>query len=350
VRPCRECQHEVSEQDRICPQCGARFPADESWEGWGYEYRSKAAVCGLPWLHVSFKYRPNWVPVPAKGVLAIGQFACGLITVSQFGVGLVSLSQVTLAGWAIAQVAVAYSLIAQVGIGVGYGYGPAVRTVTELSRPRAVTGEAVEYTPLSRDDWQVSTPAEQGLDAKLVDELYRNAARLDTLYALLVVKNGHVVAEGYFHEGSVDQLFKRASVTKSYTSALVGIALEEGHLSSVDQKMLGFFPEIADRILDPRKKQITIRQLLRMRGGYPWEETDGRLWAGVWSGRHLNLVEDFPPTADPGTRFQYGNVTSNWLGITVARACGTDLKSFADEHLFSPLGVRVGPWNQDLDG
>ena len=101
--------------------------------------------------------------------------------------------------------------------------------------------EAVDYTPLPGDDWEVSTPAEQGLDPMLVAELYLNAAELETLYGLLVVKNGYLIAEGYFNGGSVDEMFDRASATKSFTSALVGIALDQGCLSSVDQKMLDFF-------------------------------------------------------------------------------------------------------------
>ena len=126
--------------------------------------------------------------------------------------------------------------------------------------PSAEELEAVDYTPLVRDDWTVSTPEDQGLDPMLVAELYHNAEQLETLYGLLVIKNGYLVAEKYFHGKSVDQLSSRASVTKSITSALVGIALEQGCLSSVDQKMMDFFPELVDQIRDPRKEEITIRQ------------------------------------------------------------------------------------------
>ena len=107
---------------------------------------------------------------------------------------------------------------------------------------------AVDYIPLPGDDWKVSTPAEQGLDPMLVAELYYNAAELEAMYGLLVIKNGYLIAEGYFNEGSVEQKARLQSVTKSYTSALVGIALEQGYLSSVDQKLLDFFPEVADQI------------------------------------------------------------------------------------------------------
>jgi CubicO group peptidase (beta-lactamase class C family) len=209
---------------------------------------------------------------------------------------------------------------------------------------------AVEYTPLPGDDWKVSTPAEQGLDPMLVAKLYYNADKLETIYSLLVVKNGYLIAEDYFNEGSVEQKALLQSVTKSYTSALVGIALEQGYLSSLDQKMLDFFPELAGQITDPRKEQITIRHMLQMRAGYPWEETDPALWDGLLSGYYIPLVEGFPLITDPGTEFHYSNLTSHWLGVIVARASGTDLKSFAEEHLFAPLDAEVGEWRQDRDG
>jgi CubicO group peptidase (beta-lactamase class C family) len=216
--------------------------------------------------------------------------------------------------------------------------------------PSAKDLEAVDYTPLPGDDWEVSTPEEQGLDPLLVARLYHNAVGQDTLYSLLVIKNGHLIAEDYFNEGSADQKDRLQSMTKSFTSALVGIALEQGCLSSVDQKMLDSFPEVADKISDPRKEQITIRHLLEMRAGYPNEETHPDLWAGLLSGHYPPLIKDFPLVSDPGTRFHYSNLTSNWLGIIVDRTCGTNLKAYADEHLFSPLDVKAGEWGQDAEG
>jgi hypothetical protein len=87
---------------------------------------------GLPLLHVSFKYRPNRVPVVAKGVIAIGQFACGIVTVSQFGIGLVSVSQFTIAGFALAQFAAAYSLVAQFGVYLNEGRGQLVISLKRM--------------------------------------------------------------------------------------------------------------------------------------------------------------------------------------------------------------------------
>ena len=115
-----------------CPQCGAPFPARAQWDGWGYEYKSTATLWGLPLLHISFKYRPNRVPVVARGIVAIGQFGCGIVTVSQFGVGIISVSQFTVAVFALAQFALAYSLVAQIGLYLHRGRGQIVKSLTEL--------------------------------------------------------------------------------------------------------------------------------------------------------------------------------------------------------------------------
>ncbi len=132
MKPCRECQHRISEQALTCPQCGAPYPSRESWDGWGYEYKSRLAIAGLPLIHISFKYRPNRAPVVARGVIAIGQFACGVICVAQFSIGVVSISQFTLAGLAVAQFAVAYSLIAQFGLYLAEGHGQLVFNLARL--------------------------------------------------------------------------------------------------------------------------------------------------------------------------------------------------------------------------
>lgn len=132
MKPCRECKHEVSELAMACPNCGAPFPAREKWDGWGFEYKSGLAIFGLPLVHISFKYRPNRTPVVAKGILAIGQFACGLVTISQFGIGVVSVSQFTVAGFALAQFALGYSITAQMGLYVHSGHGQFVISIARL--------------------------------------------------------------------------------------------------------------------------------------------------------------------------------------------------------------------------
>ena len=132
MKPCRECKREVADQAMVCPGCGAPFPAKDKWDGWGFEYKSKTTLMGLPLVHIALKFRPNFVPVPAKGIIAIGQFACGIVTISQFGLGVFSISQFTIAGFALAQFAVAYSLIAQIGLYVHSGYGQIVKNFVDV--------------------------------------------------------------------------------------------------------------------------------------------------------------------------------------------------------------------------
>jgi hypothetical protein len=132
MKPCRECQHAVSEQAMACPNCGTPRPAVENWDGWGFEYKSRTALFGLPLVHISFKYRPNRLPVVAKGVISIGQFGAGIVNISQFGVGLVSISQFTIAGVALAQFAVACTGVSQFGLYLVEGHGLFVRSLLTL--------------------------------------------------------------------------------------------------------------------------------------------------------------------------------------------------------------------------
>ena len=132
MKPCRECRHEVSEQAFTCPQCGAPYPARVSWDGWGYEYKSRLAIAGLPLLHISFKFRPNRTPVVARGIIAIGQFGCGVVCIAQFGLGVFSVAQFTIAGFALAQFAAAYSLVAQFGVYFAEGHGQLVFSLSRL--------------------------------------------------------------------------------------------------------------------------------------------------------------------------------------------------------------------------
>jgi CubicO group peptidase (beta-lactamase class C family) len=241
--------------------------------------------------------------------------------------------------------------LAPLGLKLDYARLQRVRPqIAAMLRTRPEELNAVKYTPLPRGDWKVSTPAAQGLDPTLVAQTYLEATGLPTLYALLVVKNGHLVAEQYFNEGGIDQLSGRQSMTKSVTSAIVGVALDRGCLASVDQKMLDFFPEFAGQVTDPRKRGITIRQLLQMRSGYPWEEREPRYFEtlflkGNW--HWLPHIVDFPLTSDPGTTYNYSNLNSHLLAVIAARACKTELQAYAQQHLFGPIGAQVGKWTRD---
>ena len=171
-------------------------------------------------------------------------------------------------------------------------------------------------------EWPESTPAAQGLDPALVGNLYESAAAISHLYSLLLVKDGFLIAEEYFNGMDADDANYIASVTKSVISALIGIALEEQALTSLDQKIAEFFPEIDWGDMDHRKSQITIRQLLQMRSGYPWEEFSGYQQTIQSRLNWIPLLAEFPLTAAPGAQFGYSNLSSHMLSIILQRATG----------------------------
>ena len=216
--------------------------------------------------------------------------------------------------------------------------------------PSAEELAAVDFTPLERDDWEVSTPEEQGLDPELVAGLYYDASQMDTLYSVLVIKNGKLIAEEYFNDGSVDKKTLLQSVTKSYVSALVSVAMEQGCISGIDEKLVDYFPEVAGEITDPRKDQITIEQMMQMRAGYPDEETAQEYMDALYWGVYPPLIEDFPLVCEPGTCFNYSNVTYMLLAQLLSRSCETDLKAFAQENLFGPMDTEIGDWLKDREG
>ena len=101
--------------------------------------------------------------------------------------------------------------------------------------------------------WQTSTPSEQGLIEAQLTTAANSARGLGYVHSLLVIRNGYLVSENYFNGKNETNYYDVKSVSKSFISALVGLALEHGFLTSLDQKMMDFFPEYADADLDPRK-------------------------------------------------------------------------------------------------
>jgi CubicO group peptidase (beta-lactamase class C family) len=230
-------------------------------------------------------------------------------------------------------------VIVAAGLVAGCGGGPSAEDLA-----------AVDYAPSSVNGWTVSTPSEHGLDSDAVAELYWRADRLESIHSLLVLKDGDLVAEKYWRVGSPDYQQNVQSVTKSYTGALVALAIKEGCISHVGEPMMSHFPELADRVQDPRKNDITIQHLLQMRAGYPWEESFPEGVELLYGGFRPSSLLQVPLVRDPGTGHDYSNLSSHLLATIVARACDQDLMDFAQEHLFDPLGTTVDEWTVDWEG
>ena len=196
-----------------------------------------------------------------------------------------------------------------------------------------------------------STPAAEGMDEAVLERAYQRAAEIPRIYSMLVVRNRALVAEQYFNGRSRTRAEPVASASKSIIGALVGIALRDGYLTDLDQRMIDFFPEFDTHELDPRKRDITIRHLLQMRAGYPFDSTNeyfNRLSASRNWMRFILL--DWELESDPGAAWNYSSASSHVLAGILARAIPTDLRYFANRHLFESMGLSLGYWPRDPQG
>lgn len=162
--------------------------------------------------------------------------------------------------------------------------------------------------------------------------------------SILIARHGYLVFEQYYNGGSRNELQNIQSMTKSVTSALVGIANRQG-LLKLDQKVLDFFPEIKSP-RDPRAMAITIRHLLTMssgiREGPPgWDKNDGNPALSA-----LNQALD----SEPGSKFNYSGYANHVLAAVLVRATHQDFMSYAETNLLRPLGVSKVVWYKDKNG
>ena len=206
-----------------------------------------------------------------------------------------------------------------------------------------------EYWPTS--GWKTSTPEMQDMDsAKLMiaDEFIQN--RLPDAFSLLVVKNGYLVFEKYYSWGSPEKYAVVHSVTKSVTSALIGIALDKGYLKSLDQKLTEFFPEYITDDLDPRKKEISLKQLLTMSAGFKWNDRGPVMRDWYTSSNWAKFTIQLPQENNPGDVFNYNSSTSHLLSIILSKSTKTSTLDFAKRNFFEPLGIQSAYWHQDPQG
>ncbi len=171
--------------------------------------------------------------------------------------------------------------------------------------------------------------------------------------AFVVIQNERLVYEHYFNGHDRNSTETSFSVAKSFVSALVGIAIAEDHISSVDDPVTAYLPELRER--DPRFEQITIRHLLTMASGLryrddglPWSADDTKTYYAT-DLRHLAL-EDFSIEGEPGQHFEYNNYHPLVLGLVLERATGSSVAQYLEEKLWKPLGMEAdGSWSLDSE-
>ena len=178
------------------------------------------------------------------------------------------------------------------------------------------------------------------------------------MHSVIVIRKGYIVAEQYYSEEySKDSLHRIYSCTKSFTSAALGIAMDEGYLSSVDQKIVDFFPEYTLENPDPQKNEITIHDFLTMSAGLEWKEIDypyddDRNSYNLWmaSDDHVKYVLDRPLAYPPGSQYDYNTGISHVLSAIIGKTTGTRTDEYVRDHIFEPLGISDYYWPRDNQG
>jgi CubicO group peptidase (beta-lactamase class C family) len=200
------------------------------------------------------------------------------------------------------------------------------------------------------DGWRRSTPEEQGIDAAGLTRAAREARdNLPTLYSLLVIRNGHIVFEEHFHDHAPSDAYSVRSVTKSVTSALIGIACKEHYLTGLDQNVAGLLPEYIATDTDPRKLGMTVKDLLMMQAGLQWDERYD-YWKLYESENWVAFTLGRPMACSPGTSFAYNSGTSQVLAAILTKTTHMQMSEFARERLFMPLGIQHAEWETDPQG
>lgn len=206
--------------------------------------------------------------------------------------------------------------------------------------------------------WSVSTMEKEGMDASRILEGLRELQKKGyEIHTILLAKSGKLVLELYGQDRSSfpprqltpadkQSLF---SVTKSFTSALIGIAIAEGDLSGADARVVSFFTGETVAHPSPEKDAMTLADLLSMRSGLRYAEgPDNALLAT--KGNTAAAILGLPLAARPGALWNYSTGNAQILAEILRRATKMPVAEFAQEHLFSPLGIRDYAWDADFSG
>lgn len=201
----------------------------------------------------------------------------------------------------------------------------------------------------SDGDWPRSDPAAKAIDASLPATLDDILPTYPALTGLVVIRNGAIVSEHYQGEYGREDPIDIRSVTKSVIGTLIGIALERGDLTSLEQTIGELIPDRIPDDADPAVGEITIRSLLTMTSGLEWNyRTDyARLEA---SDDPLALTLSQPVVADEGDVYVYNSGGSHVLGVILEAVTGQQLEAWADAVLFDPLGIERGRWRETPQG
>ncbi|WP_199823902.1 serine hydrolase [Streptomyces sp. NBRC 109706] len=193
-----------------------------------------------------------------------------------------------------------------------------------------------------------SAPAASGISSRsIAATLDRLEARSGETHSLMVVHRGQVVAEGWWAPYSADRPHLLYSLTKSFTSTAVGLAIGDGLLAP-DSRVVDVLPDHVPADVSAQGRRITVHHLLTMTAGHPTDSL-----AEAWQREPDDLVKGFLslPFATPeGTRHVYDNSTTFLLARMVERVTGQGLPEFLDARLFTPMGIDHAEWDRVASG
>jgi len=229
-------------------------------------------------------------------------------------------------------------------------------TPTLLPTPRTDCKERYSTNPTERDywpttEWRVSSLAEHCMDPARVEHGVWYFEQLgNTSGSLLIVRHGELVYEKYF--GSYlkpEKTVKIYSVTKSVYSALVGIAMDQELLDSLDHKVSEYFPEYFYPFTDPRMYKVTLRHLLTMSSGFNWGELSPIQYQWMNSDNWVEAAINLGFIDDPGAEFDYCTANTQILSGILTKLTGESLIDYAQDNLFTPLGIPTNHWSWGMD-
>ncbi|MHA1477905.1 MAG: serine hydrolase domain-containing protein [Promethearchaeota archaeon] len=209
----------------------------------------------------------------------------------------------------------------------------------------------------SDEYWSTIHPELVQMDSSSLDNMINDVESNDySVYSIVIIKNGFLVKEWYQRPFNKDSIFRVFSVSKSVTSALIGIALDKGYINNLDEFVLDYFPDYDIANPSPQKDAMTILHLLTMTTGFDWPEyypyADPMNPYNTWkaSEDHVGFVLNRTMIAPPGTTFNYNTGASHLLSAIIQRATNMSTVDFADKYLFGPLSIEESFWVEDPQG
>ncbi|MDP1872644.1 serine hydrolase [Phenylobacterium sp.] len=210
---------------------------------------------------------------------------------------------------------------------------------------------ACSPTPAAERAQAQTAPAveTQGLDAQQIATVVEQARALPNLHALIIARDGEVLAEHRLRGPGLDQPVNIKSASKTVLSALVGVAIDRGVLTGPDQKIAPLLAGDLPSGGDPRLQEIEVGHLLSMQAGLG--RTSGQYY-GAWvtSPNWVRHALARPFDDEPGGRMIYSTGTSHLMSAALSEAAGASTHSMARDWLAEPLGVSIPPWLRDPQG